>query len=110
MSKRKSEHDEAGTVSNVANKKLRNEACQETISSTSEITLRHKDYKVEWICALPLEMAAAKAILDNIHADLPKRPNDDNNYIFERILGHNVVIAYLPSGAHNTTPAATVAT
>lgn len=38
--------------------------------------LSHADYMVRWICALPLEMAAAKAMLDEIHEDLPVQPND----------------------------------
>ncbi|KAI9035596.1 uncharacterized protein KD926_003200, partial [Aspergillus affinis] len=70
----------------------------------------HQDYTVAWICALPLEMAAAAAMLDERHYDLPARPNDSNTYILGRIYGHNVAIACLPSGVYGTTSAATVAT
>jgi nucleoside phosphorylase len=72
--------------------------------------LRHHDYTVAWVCALPLEMATAKAMLDEIHPSLPTSSNDQNTYILGRIYAHNVVIACLPSGAYGTTSAATVAT
>ncbi|KAI0973695.1 ankyrin repeat protein [Xylaria arbuscula] len=70
------------------------------------------DYTVGWICALPLEMAAAKAMLDRIHPDLPADPsvNDTNAYILGSLNGHNVVITCLPVGVYGTTSAATVAT
>jgi nucleoside phosphorylase len=69
----------------------------------------HDDYTVGWICALALEMAAAKAMLDDIHTDLPKLPNDDNAYTLGRIGTHNIVVACLPSGVYGTTSAAVVA-
>lgn len=70
------------------------------------------DYTVGWICALPLEMAAAKAMLDHIHADLPADPsmNDANAYVLGSLNGHNVVVACLPFGVYGITSAATVAT
>jgi hypothetical protein len=34
--------------------------------------LMHGDYTVAWICALPLEMAAAEVMLDEIHQTLPR--------------------------------------
>lgn len=78
--------------------------------ATATRSFRHPDYTVAWICALHLEMAAAAAMLDERHPDLPTRPNDNNTYILGRIYGHNVVIACLPSGVYGTTSAATVAT
>jgi nucleoside phosphorylase len=54
-------------------------------------------------------MAAAKAMLDEIHPDLPTMSNDQNTYILGRIRAHNVVIACLPSGVYGTTSAAIVA-
>ncbi|KAJ5721416.1 uncharacterized protein N7483_009350 [Penicillium malachiteum] len=54
-------------------------------------------------------MAAAVAMLDERHNDLPARPNDSNTYILGRIFGHNVAIACLPSGVYGTTSAAAVA-
>ena len=83
------------------------------------------DYTVGWITALPLEMAAAKAMvriaprncgdtaefmkLDEDHQDLLCQPNDTNAYTLGSISGHNVVIACLPVGVYGTTSAATVA-
>lgn len=67
------------------------------------------EYSVGWVCALPCEMAAAKAMLDKIHPNLEQDPADDNNYILGQIQTHNVVIASLPMGSYGITPAATVA-
>ena len=72
--------------------------------------LCHDDYTVGWICALPLEMAAAKLMLDAIHPNLPRPPTDQNTYILGNIEEHNIVIACLPSGAYGIVSAATVAT
>lgn len=55
-------------------------------------------------------MAAARAMLDEIHAALPTPPNDDNNYILGNIGPYNIVIACLPARGYGTTSAATVAT
>ncbi|KAN0086979.1 hypothetical protein V8E54_000667 [Elaphomyces granulatus] len=72
-------------------------------------SLRHHDYTVAWVCALPLEMAAAKSMLDEIHPNLPNSSNDQNTYVLGKIHDHNVVIACLPSGIYGTTSATTVA-
>lgn len=63
------------------------------------------DYTVAWICALPLEMAAAKAMLDELHAPLSQPPTNHNTYTLSTLSGHNVVIACLPSGVYGTTSA-----
>ncbi|KAL2816923.1 hypothetical protein BJX63DRAFT_386694 [Aspergillus granulosus] len=73
------------------------------------IRLSHSDYTIAWICALPLEMAVAKAMLDEIHPALPTRPNDQNTYVLGTIRSHHVVVSCLPSGVYGTTSAATVA-
>ncbi|KAH8432790.1 uncharacterized protein LDX57_010417 [Aspergillus melleus] len=72
-------------------------------------TLSHDDYTVGWICALPVELTAAKGMLDKRHESLPQPANDNNNYVLGEITGHNVVIACLPIGEYGTTSAATVA-
>ncbi|KAL4915513.1 hypothetical protein BDW62DRAFT_203572 [Aspergillus aurantiobrunneus] len=72
------------------------------------MTLSHDDYTVAWICALPLEMAAAKVMLDESHELLHQPATDHNTYTLGRRAGHNVVIACLPSGVYGTTSAATV--
>lgn len=72
--------------------------------------LQHGAYTVGWLCALHVEMAAAKAMLDERHQNLPQPPRDNNNYVLGEIFGHNVVIACLPSGEYGTNSAATVST
>ncbi|KAL2827973.1 hypothetical protein BDW59DRAFT_159931 [Aspergillus cavernicola] len=73
-------------------------------------SLSTSDYTVGWICALPSELAAAKAMLDEVHKELPVQPHDPNAYILGRIGAHNVVIAGLPNGQYGVTSAAVVAT
>jgi nucleoside phosphorylase len=72
--------------------------------------LRREDYTVGWICALPIELAAAQEMLNEEHQDLPHDDfNDTNLYTLGRIGKHNVVIACLPAGQTGTNSAATVA-
>lgn len=71
-------------------------------------TRSHDDYTVGWICALPVETAAAKLMLDEIHPPLPRLPMDQNAYILGSIGEHNIVIASLPTGVYGTISAATV--
>ncbi|KAF5694732.1 G-protein beta WD-40 repeat-containing protein [Fusarium denticulatum] len=69
-----------------------------------------EEYTVGWVCALPLEMAAARGMLDLIHPDLfHQDPDDHNSYILGEINGHKTVIACLPAGNYGTNSAATVA-
>ncbi|KAN0068058.1 hypothetical protein V8E54_013986 [Elaphomyces granulatus] len=71
--------------------------------------MTQEDYTVAWICALPLEAAASKAMLDKTHPQLSQLAGDDNAYTLGEISGHNIVMAYLPSGVYGTVSAATVA-
>ncbi|KAK1992135.1 hypothetical protein LX36DRAFT_315853 [Colletotrichum falcatum] len=73
------------------------------------IELSHEDYTVGWVCALPSEMAAAKAMLEVMHKPLSMNPNDTNQYVFGSIDHHNIVIVCLPSGQYGITRAAIVA-
>ena len=71
------------------------------------------DYTLGWICALPIERAAATAILDERHvtpADFDQALTDPNSYTWGRIGEHNIVIASLMAGVYGTTSAATTAT
>ncbi|QKX60456.1 uncharacterized protein TRUGW13939_07601 [Talaromyces rugulosus] len=77
--------------------------------ASASIQLSHDDYTIGWICALPIEFAAATAMLDQVHPQLPNIGNDNNNYVLGQICDHNIVIACLPSGTYGTTSAATVA-
>jgi nucleoside phosphorylase len=54
-------------------------------------------YTVGWICAIPVELEAARAILDSTHEGLRYKPYwDTNHYHLGSIDGHKVVIACLP--------------
>jgi hypothetical protein len=70
--------------------------------------LRREDYTVGWVCALPVELAAARVILDERHQDLSRNDNDTNIYTLGRIGEHNVVIACLPAGQTGNNSAAEV--
>jgi nucleoside phosphorylase len=71
--------------------------------------LRREDYTVGWVCALPVELAAAQEMLDEEH-DTPRcDANDTNLYTCGRVGEHNVVIACLPEGQTGTNSAAAVA-
>ncbi|KAK6500716.1 hypothetical protein TWF506_003480 [Arthrobotrys conoides] len=71
----------------------------------------HNDYTVGWVCALPKEQAAAIAMLDERHENLPNPPKskDDNSYALGSIGLHNIVIACLPKGKVGIISAASVA-
>src|SRR5215469_2524700 len=71
--------------------------------------LLREEYSVGWVCALPIELAAAQVMLDEEHQHLGQDPNDTNLYTLGRIGEHNVVIACLPAGQTGTNSAAAVA-
>ncbi|KLO92474.1 Uncharacterized protein LW93_12048 [Fusarium fujikuroi] len=68
----------------------------------------HDRYTVAWICVLHIEMAAARAMLDEEHADCPRKANDMNSYVLGSIKNHNVVIACLPTDHYGSDNAAGV--
>jgi nucleoside phosphorylase len=72
-------------------------------------TLKHGDYNVGMICALPTELTAAMAMLDEMHSPLPQHPSDYNAYTLGRMGVHDVVIGCLPFGKIGTNSAAIVA-
>src|SRR4051812_8194411 len=72
--------------------------------------LSHQDYIVGCICALPVEAAASKAMLDDRHPALRQAEHDHNKYTLGRVGPHNVVITCLPAGVPGTNAAAVVAT
>lgn len=55
-------------------------------------------YTVGWVCALPVELAAAQEMLDEEHQQLPHDSLSSNHYTLGRIGSHNVVLACLPAG------------
>ncbi|EIT77228.1 nucleoside phosphorylase [Aspergillus oryzae 3.042] len=76
---------------------------------TTKTPFSHNDYTVGWIRALPLEMAAAKAMLDEVHPKLLSSPSDHSTYTLGTIGCHSIVIICLPSGVYGTIPLAIVA-
>ncbi|KLJ13058.1 hypothetical protein EMPG_11985 [Blastomyces silverae] len=72
--------------------------------------LRLSDFQIGWICALPIEAAAARMMLDKDFGVLGKQDaKDPNIYTLGTIGKHNVVIACLPAGQIGLVSAATVA-
>jgi nucleoside phosphorylase len=76
---------------------------------TTRRRLRRDEYTVGWVCALPIELAAAQEMLDEEHDDLDQDTNDSNLYTLGNIGKHNVVIACLPAGQTGNNSAAAVA-
>lgn len=69
-----------------------------------------EEYTIGWISALQEEYEAACRMLDD-EFDGPEvaEVNDNNNYLFGRVGGHNVVVGCLPHGRYGTSSAAMVA-
>lgn len=65
-------------------------------------------YSLAWICALPLELAAAQVMLEEIHPSLTSTAITNIKYTLGKVAGHNIVIACLPSGVYGTISATSV--
>lgn len=72
--------------------------------------LRHEEYTVGWVCALPIELAAAQEMLDEEYKDLEQDEHDNNLYSLGRIGNHKVAIICLPAGLIGNNLAVAVAT
>ncbi|KAI1871057.1 hypothetical protein JX265_006097 [Neoarthrinium moseri] len=76
-------------------------------------TPKATDFTVGWVCALPIELAAAAEIMDeeydNLDPQPPPPPTDTNVYTYGRIGVHQVVAACLPAGQMGNNQAAVVA-
>ncbi|THY22638.1 hypothetical protein D6D01_06249 [Aureobasidium pullulans] len=65
-------------------------------------------YTVGWICALALELTAARQFLDVEHQSTSHvAANDTNSYTLGEMAGHNIVIAVLPEYGTNAASSAT---
>lgn len=80
-----------------------------SIRETQRRCLQPQDYTVGWICAIPIELAAAEETLDEEHDCPPLQNLGPDIYTFGRINNHNVVVACLPAGQMGTQSAAAVA-
>jgi nucleoside phosphorylase len=69
----------------------------------------HKDYTVGWVCALPVELAAAAELLDEKHRSLPQDSSDTNIYTLGRMGDHNIAVVCLPAGQIGNNSATAVA-
>ncbi|KAB8238262.1 uncharacterized protein BDW43DRAFT_321300 [Aspergillus alliaceus] len=68
------------------------------------------EFQIGWICALPIEAAAAKEMLDESFGFLDEQDTTDPNiYTLGRIGKHYIVIACLPAGQYGNTAATIVA-
>ncbi|PLN78803.1 nucleoside phosphorylase domain-containing protein [Aspergillus taichungensis] len=74
----------------------------------ADTTPSYVDYALAIICALPLELAAVKVMLDEVHAELQLESSHQCSYILGKIRDHKLVVACLPSGVYGTTSAAVV--
>ncbi|KLO99736.1 Uncharacterized protein LW94_1220 [Fusarium fujikuroi] len=83
---------------------------QKTSYSYAGNDLIYDRYTIAWVCALHFETAAAVAMLDEIHDELPRPPNDNNAYTLGSIKNHYIVIACLPQGQYGNINAANVLT
>ncbi|KAM0543710.1 hypothetical protein ACHAPJ_012159 [Fusarium lateritium] len=69
-------------------------------------------YTIGWITALPIERAAARALLHEEHDEpenFHQHQSDTNSYTWGRIGQHNIVIASLSAGVYGIVSAATTA-
>ncbi|KAF5545303.1 vegetatible incompatibility het-e-1, partial [Fusarium phyllophilum] len=89
---------------------LRSEADDREHKSQRRFPASYERYTIAWICALSKEMAAARAVLDQVHEPLPTRKNDTNTYILGNIGCHNIAIACLPLNEYGTNNAVNVLT
>jgi nucleoside phosphorylase len=79
--------------------------------SPSRSPYPNDEYTVGWICALPIEMAAAKGMMDEEYGDpqTPPQRADQNTYILGRIGKFKVVVACMPKDEIGSISAAAVA-
>jgi nucleoside phosphorylase len=66
---------------------------------------RAQDFRIGWITALPVDLAAARAMLDEEYDD----ESEITDYFTGRIGNHNIVLISLPAGQIGTAAAATIA-
>lgn len=69
-----------------------------------------RKYTIGWLCALPVELAASRLVLDRIHTGHWADSTDGMQYTLGIIGSHNVVLGCLPAGETGIGAAATVAT
>lgn len=68
----------------------------------------HDDYIIVWICALPLEVAVARVMLNRTYSLLLNLFTDSNAYELSELDGHYIVIICLLAGVYGTVAAVNV--
>ncbi|KAF3206925.1 hypothetical protein TWF106_000532 [Orbilia oligospora] len=86
------------------------DVAQRVLGSPSTDGNGEYNYTIGWICAIPIELAAATAFLDELHETPPMSPSENDIYKFGRIGNHNIVVACLPAGSYGNVSAAAVGT
>jgi len=67
------------------------------MTSQKPAALLRDKYTVGWICAIPIELEAARSMLDVIHGELESQALEDKNiYTLGSIKEHNIAILCLP--------------
>ncbi|KAF2234651.1 purine and uridine phosphorylase [Viridothelium virens] len=72
------------------------------------LRLEPEEYLIALLCALPTELDAVRAVLDEEHEVLQQDKNDSNHYCFGSIGGHNAVLACPPAAQTGISSAAAV--
>lgn len=86
--------------------------CLGRIDSTMMALESSESYTIGWIAPLPIERAAATALLDDRHEqpeEFEQHSSDANSYTWGRMGKHHIVIASLPAGISGIISAAVVA-
>lgn len=70
-------------------------APSQLMANEDQTTYSNEEYTVGWICALPVEFAAAKGMLDEEHGNpqMPASKADSNSYLLGSIGNFKVVVA-----------------
>jgi nucleoside phosphorylase len=72
--------------------------------------LTNEAYTMGWICASLLDLAAAKAMMEERHLALRQHPADKNEYTLGRVGEYNIVVVCLPAEQAGAIAAAVAAT
>ncbi|KAJ1709093.1 nucleoside phosphorylase domain-containing protein [Aspergillus flavus] len=98
-------------VEETRNDTKRKNGIQTSGPKTGSSPYGNEEYTIGWVSALPIEMAAAKEMLDEEHEDpqTPPQEADHNTYFLGAMSGFKVVIACLPKDELGASSAAVVA-
>ncbi len=83
----------------------------DAMTTGARSSFANEEYTVGWICALSVELAAAKGMMDEIHAEPQTPPGeaDNNSYVLGSIGKFKVVAARLPMHQLGSSSATAVA-